>query len=341
MVLVNMGVAVLILILFRRADFSGLRGLVTDFGVSLVFANAIGGPMAFMMPRISRRFRTAGAVRRWAALLSSMVAIALGGSLVAILLLIGIGYLPASAFSAWFARSARWGVFFALTIGVAVTLYETMRARLAATTLALRTKERDEADARRIAAEARLASLESRVQPHFLFNTLNSIAALIPQDPAGAERMTGQLASLLRTSLDAANAPLVPLTHELHSVHDYLEIERVRFGDRLRFEVNVPEDLRLTRLPRLALQTLVENSVKFAVSPRREGGHIRVSGERAGDLVHLRVEDDGAGFEMTDVPEHHGLALLRDRLRMSFPASGALDVERVPGRTRVTLTVPR
>jgi LytS/YehU family sensor histidine kinase len=109
-----------------------------------------------------------------------------------------------------------------------------MRARLEAAELAMRTKERDEAEARRAALEAQLASLESRVQPHFLFNTLNSIASLIPSDPGGAERMTTQLASLLRSSLDAADGALVPLADELRTVRDYLDIERVRFGSRMQ-----------------------------------------------------------------------------------------------------------
>ena len=87
-------------------------------------------------------------------------------------------------------------------------------------------------------AEAQLASIESRVQPHFLFNTLNSIAALVHDDPAGAERMTGQLAALLRSALDSTATPLVPLDEELRVVRAYLEIERVRFGDRLRYRSN-------------------------------------------------------------------------------------------------------
>ena len=145
-----------------------------------------------------------------------------------------------------------------------------MRGQLDDTIVALRTKERDEAEARRLAAEAQLASIESRVQPHFLFNTLNSIAALVHDDPAGAERMTGQLAALLRSSLDSTATPLVPLDEELRVVRDYLDIERVRFGDRLRYSVDVRRRRGPKLVPRMALQTLVENSVKYAVSPRRD-----------------------------------------------------------------------
>src|SRR5207253_6046918 len=115
--------------------------------------------------------------------------------------------------------------------GVFATVMETLRTQLDETTLALRTKERDEADARRLATEAQLASLESRVNPHFLFNTLNSIAALVHDDPAAAERVTGELASLMRSSLESGSTPLVSVDEELRVVRAYLDIERIRFGD--------------------------------------------------------------------------------------------------------------
>jgi LytS/YehU family sensor histidine kinase len=227
-----------------------------------------------------------------------------------------------------------------LTFGVFVTAFETMRAQLNEARLALRTKERDEAEARRLAAEAQLASLESRVQPHFLFNTLNSIAALIPQDPAGAERMTGQLASLLRSSLDASSSALVPLEQELRTIRDYLEIERVRFGNRLQYDVNVDPALGSTPVPRLSLQTLVENSVKYAVAPRREGGRIVISAARNGHHVRLAVADDGGGFERSRIESGHGLALIEDRLRMLFGDRAALDVASRPGETIVAIQLP-
>src|SRR4029077_3465440 len=150
--------------------------------------------------------------------------------------------------------------------------------------------------ARRIAAEAQLASIESRVQPHFLFNTLNSIAALTHDDPAGAERMTGQLASLLRSSLDSTATPLVPLDQELQVVRAYLDIERVRFGDRLRYTVDLGDGTAPLPVPRMALQTLVENSVKYAVSPRREGGSICLRARTRDGRATIMVEDDGPGF---------------------------------------------
>jgi len=188
--------------------------------------------------------------------------------------------------------------------------------------------------------EAQLASIESRVQPHFLFNTLNSIAALVHDDPGGAERMTGQLAALLRSALDSTATPLVRLDEELRVVRAYLDIERVRFGDRLRYDVDLEDGTASALVPRMALQTLVENSVKYAVSPRREGGSIRVTATTAGGRVRVAVEDDGPGFDAAQRPEGHGLALLDARLAMLFGERASMSAISGPGETRVTLDVP-
>jgi LytS/YehU family sensor histidine kinase len=217
-----------------------------------------------------------------------MAALGLAGSVAAISALVAAGIIPRLDFTRWFAGNFRITIVATLTIGLFITAYEMMRKRLDAATLALRTKERDEAEARRIAAEAQLASIESRVQPHFLFNTLNSIAALVHDDPDGAERMTGQLAALLRSALDSTAVPVVSLDEELRVVRAYLDIERVRFGERLRYEVRLGDGTSSARVPRMALQTLVENSVKYAQRQVR-----RVTAARGRiDLRHRR-EDRG------------------------------------------------
>jgi len=319
-----------------------VRQMAEAFGVSLLFSFVIGPMLGVVMPRVGH----AVACRftfplDWAILITTMVAIALAGSFGAILILSGIGYLHgAGIVTTWMTRSLNASIVITLTFGIFVTVMESMRRRLDETTLALRTKERDEADARRLGAEAQLAAIESRVQPHFLFNTLNSIAALAHDDPAGAERMAGQLASLMRSSLDASAAPLVPLSEELRMVRAYLEIERVRFGERLRYDIDVDEAAACVQVPRLAVQTVVENSVKYAVSPRREGGRVAVRASAAGSRVTVSVADDGPGFELETAPPGHGLALVRDRLAMTFGGRAALRVERRGSETRVSLEVP-
>ena len=270
-----------------------------------------------------------------------LVVLSAMGSAVALLVLMAVGYLHSRGeFVRYLASTFKVSVIVTLVFGIFGTLIELLQVRLNDATVALRTKERDEAEARRLAAEAQLASIESRVQPHFLFNTLNSIAALVHDDPAGAERMTGQLASLLRSALDSTATPLVPLDEELRVVRAYLDIERVRFGDRLRYDVDLGDGTASAIVPRMALQTLVENSVKYAVSPHREGGSICVRAHALNGCVRISVEDDGPGFNPAHRPEGHGLALLDARLALLFGDEASMHVESRAGHTGVTIEVP-
>ena len=239
-----------------------LEGAFTSFLFSMCCSSLCFLALPHLVPLAGRWFPFP---LNWGAIVLALVGFASAGSLLALSVLASLGVIrSAGQFLDWFAGSLRVSIVVTLVFGIFVTIIEVLRTRLDAAKLELRTKERDEAEARRVAAEAQLASLESRVQPHFLFNTLNSIPALIHEDPAGAERMTGQLASLLRSSLDQ-RTPLVPLEEELRTVRNYLEIERVRFGDRLRYDISSDRTAADVHVPRLAVQTLVENSIKYAV----------------------------------------------------------------------------
>ena len=338
-ILVANSLAALAIVGFN-GGFSGAvpaREFARAIGVSLVYSNCVGTLLALVMPRVAERCVTRSA--RWPILFAAIAVVAIVGTFAANVVLYAVGYIPAGRFWEWMLGSIITSLVISLVFGGAVTAYETLRHRLDDATVALRTKERDEAEARRLAAEAQLASLESRVQPHFLFNTLNSIAALIHEDPQGAEKMTGQLASLLRSSLDH-QTPLVSVDDELRIVRNYLEIERVRFGHRLRYDVHVDDDARHARVPRLALQTLVENSVKYAVSPNRDGAVIAVRVTAGNDRVRAEVEDDGPGFDAAVAADGHGLALVRSRLAMTFGDRASLHVDRQQGRTLVWFDVP-
>jgi len=337
---IDAAAALLVVLLFSDITWqTPWRAILGAFGVSMLFSNIIGPliavTMPFVAPAVKKRFAFPF---DWAVLLGVLAVIALVGSTIAIAVLRATGYLPSGRFVEWFYGSIRISIIATLTFGVFGTALEMLRARLDAATLVLRTHQRDMAEARRLAAEAQLASLESRVQPHFLFNTLNSIAALIHDDPAGAERMTAQLASLLRSSLDQTS--LVPLEEELRIVRNYLDIEQVRFGNRLRFDIQMAAAAHGARVPRLAVQTLVENSVKYAISPRREGGTIAINAAMSNGHVHISVQDDGPGFDVKAAPQGHGLALVRERLAMTLGESATLRIESAPGATIVELSVP-
>jgi sensor histidine kinase YesM len=275
----------------------------------------------------------------WMAILAAIAIFATAGSLIGALGVVLLRITREQPFSAWYPNSLKISLYFTLLFGLSGTIIQETRARLVATTVALRTKERDEADARRLVAEAQLASLESRVDPHFLFNTLNSIAALVRDKPADAERVIEQLAALLRSSLDRRSS-LVPIDDELEIVRSYLEIERVRFGSRLRFDIEPLPGGGAPLVPRLSLQTLVENCVKYAVSASRDGASISVTATANDGRLHVAVEDDGPGFDASHLPEGHGLQLLKSRLSMTFDDRAALVVNSRPGRTVVELGLP-
>jgi two-component system, LytTR family, sensor histidine kinase AlgZ len=323
----NLAAAAIALFVFGGASWTTpVAQLVRSYVISLLFATCIGPMLGLIMPRLAPWiWRRAGFPMNWVVVILVMTAIAVIGSVMAIAILVGVGVVPGPDFLPWLTGSARTSIAITLIIGLFITSYELMRARVA-----------------QASAEARLATLESRVQPHFLFNALNSIASLIHEDPQGAERMTGQLASLLRSSLAQEPTALVPLEDELRIVRAYLAIEQVRFGNRLRYAIKVDDAVLSARIPRLALQTIVENSVKYAVSPRREGASITLSASRPAPHENLivRVDDDGSGFDARQLPDGHGLALLRDRLALLFSGRGALNILELPAGTRVELVVP-
>jgi LytS/YehU family sensor histidine kinase len=144
----------------------------------------------------------------------------------------------------------------------------------------------------------------------------------------------------LRFSLSGNQSGLVPLGQELKIVRDYLEIERTRFGPRLRYTIDVPVSLEGVKVPPLALQTLVENSIKHVVSQRAEGATIKVVGSTEDDRIRLRVIDDGPGFLLESITPEHGLGNLVSRLELLFGERGQLSVARKDQTTEVTLLFP-
>ncbi|HMH50132.1 MAG TPA: histidine kinase [Candidatus Acidoferrum sp.] len=221
-----------------------------------------------------------------------------------------------------------------------MTVYEVTRARLQATEAELRAKEVERERAEKLLAETQLASLESRLHPHFLFNTLNAISALIPDDPERAEKLVEQLAALLRFSLDAGAQHTVPLRTEVEIVRAYLGIEEARLGDRLHCLIETPPELESCVVPPLALHTLVQNSVKHVAAARREATEIRVRAEARDGRLWLGVWDDGAAFALEAVPPGHGLDGLRARLTVLYGEQGRLDVEAADGGKVVSLSFP-
>jgi two-component system LytT family sensor kinase len=150
--------------------------------------------------------------------------------------------------------------------------------------------------------EARLSALQSQLNPHFLFNTLNAISALVDRDPKGVRRMIARLGELLRATLEPSSEPEIPLSRELEMLDRYLEILRIRFQGRLEATVTVSPDIGEALVPPMILQPLVENSMKHAVSRTSGESRVGIAAERAGDSLVLTVKDSGAADAPEDEP---------------------------------------
>jgi two-component system LytT family sensor kinase len=192
-------------------------------------------------------------------------------------------------------------------------------------------------------ARARLAALQSQVNPHFLFNTLNTIAVRAREgDGVGTARIAEQLAEILRRTLSREQAHEVPLVEELDVVEQYLAIEQARFADRLRVSFDVDDSVLAAAVPTLAVQHLAENAVRHGIARSAEGGQVRVAARRDGNVLEVTVTDDGVGAAPESrAEEGGGIANTRERLRSLYGAAGSLDVGRnVPQGTVATLRVP-
>ncbi|WP_066263072.1 histidine kinase [Hydrogenophaga flava] len=185
---------------------------------------------------------------------------------------------------------------------------------------------------------ARLAELQARIRPHFLFNTLNSAIALVRAEPAKAEALLEDLSELFRHAL-ADSQEAVPLSQELALAEHYLAIEQVRFGDRLRLEWNLDPKAAGAKLPPLILQPLVENAVKHGVEPSPTGATVRITTKRRGGMVVIKVTNTvpaGSG------PPGHGLAQdnVRQRLALLHDVEGRFQSALVNGVYQVRLEIP-
>jgi LytS/YehU family sensor histidine kinase len=185
-----------------------------------------------------------------------------------------------------------------------------------------------------------LQSLRAQLQPHFLFNALNTISAFTETDPQIARRLMGQLGDLLRASLTHANRPVVSLGEELTFLDDYLAIESARFEGRITVSVKADDGLLQVLVPSFLFQPLVENAIRHGVAPRVSGGRVEVTAIRTGSTLTLRVRDDGVGLpEGWEFERNAGVGLRNvasrlehlygrtDLLRVATNSFGGVDVQ--------------
>jgi|ERR1700731_2281111 len=323
-----------------RGKASQHHSLSDEVFISLIHGAIYGCVFGFGLPYLSARLALLRRPWNSISITVAIAAVAMIGTFLVEFCLLGLGYLSRADFWVEYAYKSVVVSILGLLIGWGVYLYQSVRSHIQAMSLQLRTQDLEKEHALKLATEAQLTSLEARLHPHFLFNTLNSISALISADPLLADKMVQRLAGLLRTSLDACDRKKVSLADEISLVVDYLEIEKARFGERLRYSIDLQPDVGALRVPPLILQPIIENSIKFAVFPRFGGGEIRMSARvRMGDLI-VEVWDDGPGFDAEMIPRGHGLDNLRSRLDALFREGASLSINNGEGSgTTVSVSI--
>jgi two-component system sensor histidine kinase AlgZ len=222
-------------------------------------------------------------------------------------------------------------VLYAMVVVANYLAIEFRRARLA---------ETRELESKVMAQEAELRMLRTQIDPHFLFNSLNSISALTSLDPPGARQMTLQLADFFRLSLGLEAHTMVTLEAESRLVAHFLAIEQVRFGARLAVQQTLEDNALACLLPPMILQPLVENAVKHGIGNLPDGGTVRIAARRAGSQLHITVDND-ADADTPDRPGNGiGLANVRQRLATAYGHEAHIHWARTEHHFRVELTLP-
>ena len=190
--------------------------------------------------------------------------------------------------------------------------------------------------------QAQMRMLQAQIEPHFLFNTLATIQSLIGRSPDKANLMMDNFIAYLRQSLSASRAQVGTVQQEFDLLRHYLELLKIRMGDRLQFELDLADDLRSEPLAPMLLQPIVENAIKHGLEPKVEGGMVRVSARRAGAQMVLTVADNGLGFSdhADSSGEGVGLSNLRERIAVLYDGRATLTVADASPGTMITIAVP-
>lgn len=190
-------------------------------------------------------------------------------------------------------------------------------------------------------AQARLENLRLQLQPHFLFNALNTISSVVYEDPRKADAMIARLSTLLRTTIHDSEAQVVPLDREIETLELYLDIMRQRFEDKLSVDVHVAPEVRKALVPHLLLQPLVENSIRHGINPLSNAVAVTVTAERDGPNTRVRIRDCGRGLSEGKMRRGTGISNTAARLQQLYGAGHTLEFENcVDGGLAVTVAVP-
>ena len=190
-------------------------------------------------------------------------------------------------------------------------------------------------------AWARLDALKAQLHPHFLFNTLNTISSIVHEDPNAADRMISRLGDLLRMILSRSETQEISLKEELEFIDNYLEIQKIRWQDRLQITTDVPVEVMNALVPVLILQPIVENALRHGISPRRDGGHLAIRASQKAGMAMIEVEDSGPGISGDYLERGTGLRNTKERLKQRYGQNHTFTIGKGRlGGALITIGVP-
>jgi sensor histidine kinase YesM len=227
-----------------------------------------------------------------------------------------------------------------ILFGTMITYFFFSRERISQTEAQLQQEQIKSLTMEKSTLETRLRMLQAQIEPHFLFNTLSNVLSLLESEPAQGKAMLEDLTRYLRSSLSRTRDRMTTLGQELDLIRAYLDIYKVRMGERLRYTIEIPEKLREVPFPPLLVQPLVENALKHGLEPKIEGGEILVKVEDRADGYRLMVADTGSGLQK-DAISGIGLANVRERLEALYDGNARLILEdNNPSGLKVTMEIP-
>jgi sensor histidine kinase YesM len=231
-------------------------------------------------------------------------------------------------------------LFLGVMFGTIITYFFSSREQIAESRARVQEEKIKRLTSEKKAAEANLKLLQAQVEPHFLFNTLSNVLSLLDTDPGRGKSMLVDFIRYLRASLSKIRKEQATLGQEMEMIQAYLGIFKVRMGDRLIYDIDLPKHLESISFPPMLIQPLVENAIKHGLEPRVDGGKIRISGTESNGMLRLEVADTGGGFQQ-ERDAGTGLSSIRERLQSMYGERGRLILEEYqPHGLKAIIEVP-
>jgi sensor histidine kinase YesM len=304
------------------------------FPINFIISQSIGLSICTCVLIAHRFFDNAGPILKAILVAAALIAGSVLGSYVG-------SFVSGLSSSDLFARhSLLQLLFLGVMFGSIITYFFSSREQIAESQAQAQEEKIKRLTSEKKAVEANLKLLQAQIEPHFLFNTLSNVLSLLDTDSEKGKSMLVDFIQYLRASLSKIREQRATLGHEMEMIQAYLNIFKVRMGDRLQYKIDLPENLRTTTFPPMLIQPLVENAIKHGLEPKIDGGKIFIKGEAKDGQLRLEVIDTGDGFK-GEKNSGMGLSNVRERLQSLYGNSGRLILEEnQPSGMKAVIEVP-